>query len=163
MDVTNRFVLDFCKSFACEHPAAPILDFGCGAGDLVAAGLAAGLPMSGADVFYSGSKTRELSEAHGLLGRAVLEIREGRLPFPDAGFGLIVNNQVMEHVDDLGGVLAELHRILAPGGLLLSIFPSRDVFREGHIGISHNTPRMAWAYKTGKKQESGVVREESQS
>lgn len=31
--------------------------------------------------------------------------------------------------------------------------------REGHIGISHNTPRMAWAYKTVTKQDSGVVRE----
>jgi beta-aspartyl-peptidase (threonine type) len=30
---------------------------------------------------------------------------------------------------------------------------------EGHIGIAHNTPRMAWAYKTTKKQESGIVRE----
>ena len=31
--------------------------------------------------------------------------------------------------------------------------------REGHIGISHNTPRMAWAYQTVKKREAGVVRE----
>jgi beta-aspartyl-peptidase (threonine type) len=31
--------------------------------------------------------------------------------------------------------------------------------REGHIGIAHNTPRMAWAYKTIKKQYAGVVRE----
>ena len=30
---------------------------------------------------------------------------------------------------------------------------------EGHIGIAHNTPRMAWAYKTVRKQEAGVVRE----
>jgi L-asparaginase / beta-aspartyl-peptidase len=30
---------------------------------------------------------------------------------------------------------------------------------EGHIGIAHNTPRMAWAYKTVKKQEAGIVRE----
>ena len=29
----------------------------------------------------------------------------------------------------------------------------------GHIGIAHNTPRMAWAYKTVKKQEAGIVRE----
>jgi beta-aspartyl-peptidase (threonine type) len=28
--------------------------------------------------------------------------------------------------------------------------------REGHIGIAHNTPRMAWAFKTLKKQEAGV-------
>jgi beta-aspartyl-peptidase (threonine type) len=30
--------------------------------------------------------------------------------------------------------------------------------REGHIGIAHNTPRMAWAYKTMKKEEAGVER-----
>ena len=30
---------------------------------------------------------------------------------------------------------------------------------QGHFGIAHNTPRMAWAYKTVKKQEVGVVRE----
>jgi L-asparaginase / beta-aspartyl-peptidase len=30
--------------------------------------------------------------------------------------------------------------------------------REGHIGIAHNTPRMAFAYKTVKKEEVGVER-----
>ena len=30
---------------------------------------------------------------------------------------------------------------------------------EGHIGIAHNTPRMAWAYRTMKKQDAGVTRE----
>lgn len=30
---------------------------------------------------------------------------------------------------------------------------------QGHIGIAHNTPRMAWAFKTMKKQEAGIVRE----
>ncbi len=29
---------------------------------------------------------------------------------------------------------------------------------EGHIGIAHNTPRMAWAYKTIRKQETGIER-----
>ena len=29
---------------------------------------------------------------------------------------------------------------------------------EGHIGIAHNTPRMAWAYKTVKKQDTGIER-----
>ncbi len=28
----------------------------------------------------------------------------------------------------------------------------------GHIGIAHNTPRMAWAYKTVKKEDAGVER-----
>jgi beta-aspartyl-peptidase (threonine type) len=30
---------------------------------------------------------------------------------------------------------------------------------EGHIGIAHNTPRMAWGYKTVKKQEIGIERD----
>ncbi len=29
---------------------------------------------------------------------------------------------------------------------------------DGHFGIAHNTPRMAWAYKTVKNQESGIER-----
>jgi L-asparaginase / beta-aspartyl-peptidase len=29
---------------------------------------------------------------------------------------------------------------------------------EGHIGIAHNTPRMAWAYKTVHQQEAGIER-----
>jgi len=128
MDVTNRFVLDFAQRFAREHRGARILDFGCGEGALVDAGIAAGLPICGADVFYTGAKARP-------RGGVIHEIHEGRLPFPDASFGLVVNNQVMEHVENLDAVLSEIHRVLEPGGLLLSIFPSRDVFREGHIGI----------------------------
>ena len=29
---------------------------------------------------------------------------------------------------------------------------------QGHIGIAHNTPRMAWAYKTIQKEEAGIER-----
>jgi len=29
---------------------------------------------------------------------------------------------------------------------------------EGHIGIAHNTPRMAWAYKTIHREEAGIER-----
>jgi SAM-dependent methyltransferase len=128
MDVTNRFVLDFARGFAGDNPGVRILDFGCGAGALVDAGLAAGLPMCGADVFYAGAETRP-------RGGAIYEIHDGILPFADASVGLVVNNQVMEHVENLDAALREIHRVLVPGGQVLSVFPSRDVFREGHIGI----------------------------
>jgi SAM-dependent methyltransferase len=135
LDVTNRFVLDFALSFARQRGGARVLDFGCGAGRLVAAGLAEGLDIAGADVYYGGSKTREEAAARGLLGGAIREMRGGVVDFPAASFDLVVNNQVLEHVDDLGATLAEIHRVLRPGGSVLSVFPSRDVFREGHIGI----------------------------
>jgi len=62
MDVTNRFVLDFAKRVAAGHPGARVLDFGCGAGEMVAAGRAAGIDMLGADVFYAGSDSRTVAE-----------------------------------------------------------------------------------------------------
>ena len=135
MDVTNRFVLDFAVRFARRRGGAKVLDFGCGAGRLVEAGLAAGLEMAGADVYYGGSKTRDQAERAGLLGLAVREIRDGRLDYLTASFDLVVNNQVLEHVADLDLALAEIHRVLKDDGTVLSIFPARDVFREGHIGI----------------------------
>ena len=137
MDVTSRFVLDFARRFgkAGSDPPRKILDFGCGAGRLVVEGRAAGLETWGADVYYGGSATRRDAEASGLLGSAIREIRDGRLPFDDATFDLVVNNQVLEHVEDLDHELAGIHRVLKPGGLALSLFPSRDVWREGHIGI----------------------------
>jgi SAM-dependent methyltransferase len=143
MDVTGRFVLDFARRFQAGRPGARILDFGCGAGDLVEAGRSGGFDFRGADVFYGGSDARAAAERSGRLGLSVFEICEGRLPFPAASFDLVVNNQVMEHVDDLEAALDEIDRVLAPGGAVLSLFPARDVWREGHIGIpfSHRLPR----------------------
>lgn len=143
MDVTNRFVLDYATRFAESCPDARILDYGCGAGRLVNVGRSTGLQVVGADVFYAGSNTRVEVEQAGLLNLSIFEIQSGRLPFPDESFHLVVNNQVMEHVDDLDSVLSEIHRVLKPGGRVLSLFPSRDVLREGHIGIplSHRFPK----------------------
>jgi len=46
-------------------------------------------------------------------------------------------NHLQQRVNGHGGII-----VLAPNG---------------HFGIAHNTPRMAWAYKTTKKQDAGVV------
>jgi SAM-dependent methyltransferase len=114
-----------------------VLDYGCGAGRLVAAGRANGLDIYGTDVFYGGSTTRRDVEAAGLLGDVIREMNAstGRIPFPDDFFDVVTNNQVMEHVEDLDAVLSEIARVLRPGGVVLSVFPSSDVWREGHIGI----------------------------
>lgn len=135
LDVTNRFVLDFARQFHERNAGARILDYGCGAGRLVRAGRAEGIAIEGVDVFYAGSQTREEAEESGLLGSAIHEMMEGRMPYAENSFDLVLNNQVMEHVEDLDAVLREIHRVLKPGGTVLSLFPSIDVFREGHIGI----------------------------
>jgi SAM-dependent methyltransferase len=40
------------------------------------------------------------------------------LPFPDASFGLVVAFMALQDIDDLGGSIAEVARVLAPGGKL---------------------------------------------
>ena len=124
MDVTNRFVLDFAR----RH-GGRVLDYGCGRGAVVLAGRQAGLDFFGTDVYYGGAETRAPESEF------VAPMVDGHIPFPDAYFDLVTNNQVMEHVEDLDAVLAEISRVLKPGGTVLSLFPSVDVWREGHIGI----------------------------
>ncbi len=52
----------------------------------------------------------------------MLAIDAGNLPFPDASFDLAVSLSVFEHVFDLPSVLAECHRVLKPGGVLVAEF-----------------------------------------
>lgn len=44
-----------------------------------------------------------------------------------------------------------VQRVNGHGGIIV-------LNREGQFGIAHNTPRMAWAYKTVKKQDAGIER-----
>jgi SAM-dependent methyltransferase len=110
-----------------------MLDYGCGAGEIVRAGLSEGLDICGCEVFYEGGSTRE--QVHDLLGTRVFELKGGRAPFADESFDLIYSNQVLEHVPDLSATVADMYRLLKPNGLLLSLFPSREVWREGHCGV----------------------------
>ncbi len=47
-----------------------------------------------------------------------------RLPWRDASFGSAVCNSVLTHVDDLPACLAELRRVLRPGGRLVASVPT---------------------------------------
>ena len=137
LHINYEYVLDFCsKQKATTGTVAPvILDYGCGRGETVTTGRARGLDLYGAEIFYTDGKGREVIAELGLLGSVIREIKDGRLDFPDAFFDVVVSNQVMEHVVDLDAVLDEIDRVLKPGGVSLHLFPSRDVWREGHCGI----------------------------
>jgi ubiquinone/menaquinone biosynthesis C-methylase UbiE len=55
----------------------------------------------------------------------VLRARSERLPFRDASFRTVFSSSVLEHVDDLGRGLAEITRVLAPGGYMVHIVPTQ--------------------------------------
>jgi SAM-dependent methyltransferase len=52
----------------------------------------------------------------------------GRLGLAGSAFGSVSMLDVLEHVPDAAGLLAEVHRILEPGGLLVLTVPRRHVF-----------------------------------
>jgi len=66
-----------------------------------------------------------------------------RLPFPDGSFAAALNIVVLEHTSDPQAVLAELARVLAPGGRLLLVAPQEwgvhqsphDFFRYTRHGL----------------------------
>jgi len=135
-----QWIID--KQSSVDHPVS-VLDYGCGAGAIVKALRERGYDAFGCDVFYEGGDYSQRIE-DGLFSQGtVRRMDEHGIPFEDSSFDFVVNNQVMEHVIDLNGVLGEISRVLKPGGSVLSLFPDKGVWREGHCGI----PFLHWFAK----------------
>lgn len=94
-----------------------ILDAGCGSGPLSAALRDRGAVVTGIDV-----SARMLQLARRRLGAdADLRVADlaNPLPFSDGAFDDVVASLVLHYLEDWGPTLAELRRVLAPGGRLL--------------------------------------------
>ncbi|MGH8149804.1 MAG: class I SAM-dependent methyltransferase [Steroidobacteraceae bacterium] len=86
----------------------------------VAPGLRPRLPIEGTEfVDLSGPAVAKLA---GRGARAV-QSEISALPFASGAFDLVCALDILEHVDDDRGALAELRRVVAPGGVLLLSFP----------------------------------------
>lgn len=94
-----------------------ILDAGCGAGPLFAELRDRGAIMTGID-----ASARMLEQARLRLGPdadlCIADLAEP-LPFPDGAFDDIVASLVLHYLRDWGSALAELRRVLRPGGRLI--------------------------------------------
>ncbi|HWT79084.1 MAG TPA: class I SAM-dependent methyltransferase [Candidatus Methylomirabilis sp.] len=128
------------------------LDYGCGAGEVVEMALALGVQMSGVDVFCAGSKDKEIVKEKGQLWENVFSMADGRIPYPDKHFDLVIANQVLEHVADLESVISEIARVLKPGGHLLALLPTKGNLWEAHMSL----PLAHWFPKGSKARVSWV-------
>ncbi len=98
-----------------------VLDLGCGQGALSCV-----LDSMGAKVFALDASDSVLRQAKKLCGSRSIVFKKSaskRLPFKDGYFDAVVLFYVLEHVDDLKGVLEEAKRVLKKGGLLCAEFP----------------------------------------
>jgi ubiquinone/menaquinone biosynthesis C-methylase UbiE len=95
-----------------------ILDAGCGSGPLSVA-----LRDGGADVTGVDASAGMLALARRRLGDDValhmVDLRD-RLPFADGAFDDVVASLVLHYLEDWGPTLAELRRVLTPGGRLIA-------------------------------------------
>ena len=75
-------------------------------------------------------------------------------PFPDDEFDLIVGNQVIEHVDDVLAVVAELYRVAKPGGLIRLDTPHfSDIASYTDPTHKHHLTTESFAYFTGGRPD----------
>jgi SAM-dependent methyltransferase len=123
----------------------PMLDLGCAYGFLLAR-FDDGRRLCGCDV-----SAWAVRQARRRLPHAEFVVADGSRPLPYAAgrFEAVLCTDVLEHIDPCrhDGVLAEVHRLLAPGGRFCLTTPNLGRLRrwvyarpdrvEGHVGMRH--------------------------
>ena len=106
-------------------PGARVLDYGCGAGDMVEEYNSAGYDAFGCDIKLAHERER----------LTTIDAKDGSLPFADATFDFVFSDQVMEHVQDHARAFAEIARVMKPCALSLHIFPAKLKLTESHVFV----------------------------
>lgn len=104
-------------------PVERILDLGCGTGELTRltahhfpTATVVGVDFTGAMIAVARRRTADSPGARRIVyGRGTAM----RLPFADGTFDVATNAFLARNLVDLGGALAEMRRVLRPGGVLL--------------------------------------------
>jgi SAM-dependent methyltransferase len=115
---------------AADRPGR-LLDWGCGWGQVAAL-----LRERGVDVHAFDYRPEEPGVGEAPLERfpeivCTFSPEPLALPFDDASFGAVLSCGVLEHVKNPAGSLAELHRVLRPGGrLYVTKLPNRRSYLE---------------------------------
>jgi SAM-dependent methyltransferase len=114
-------------------PAARILEIGCGAGSLwlenrsrVPAGWE--VTLSDLSAGMLDQARRGLGSGLGTSRLAALDAQA--LPLPGGHFDAVIANHMLYHVPDRPRALAEIRRVLRPGGRVYAATGGRDQFRE---------------------------------
>lgn len=109
----DRNVANILRLTEAEPPSAALVDLGCDDGSLTARIAAA----ARTEDVHGVELVRERANLARSRGVDVhIGDLNGELPFEDGRFGIVVSNQVLEHLADTDTFVEEILRILAPGG-----------------------------------------------
>jgi SAM-dependent methyltransferase len=99
-----------------RHAGERVLDVGCGVGWLVSRFARGGAVVTGVDLTDSAVRlTRQRLELEGLHAE-VRQANAEQLPFADASFDFVTSAGVLHHTPETRRAVAEIHRVLRPGG-----------------------------------------------
>jgi ubiquinone/menaquinone biosynthesis C-methylase UbiE len=111
-----------------------ILDLGCGSGEIAAAFAAAGWQVTACDLSQRMIETARRRWSGEPIAWVALDNGK-RLPFPSGQFDLLVCSSVLEYVGELAGYLAEIARVVRPGGWCCATVPDmRHAARQAETG-----------------------------
>ena len=112
---------DILLRWLAPHPG-PILELGCGSGDMLVSLMAADKPVTGVDL----SGEMLMRAARRLRDAAHVDLLQADtrcLPFPEQAYNVVVTMGVIEYVPDPMQMLREIARVLRPGGVLALTLP----------------------------------------
>jgi len=102
------------------------MDLGCGLGDIAWALAARSERVIATDLsFENVRRARANLRARSVDNAVVVQSIGERLPFADRSLDLAVLADVIEHIPDVAGCLAEIRRVLRPGGRVVCVTPIR--------------------------------------
>lgn len=127
---SNRFYANLVRKFGPK--SGRVLEVGCGLGHLLAWLASSKATQSesqpGYEVYGTDINEWALDEARKIIPQGQFHLcrAEDLSPFPDNHFQVVVTKHVVEHLPKPELAIAEMARVLAPGGLLLLATPNFD-------------------------------------
>jgi SAM-dependent methyltransferase len=147
----RRFVAPLVARAVAGRTNAALLDCGCGTGHNLALLRRYGRAV-GIDLTWTG-----LAFAHGRGERAVAQASATRLPFGDAAFDVVTSFDVIYALedDDESAALAEMFRVLRPGGHLVINVAAMDLLKGNHSVLAGEVRRYSRASLAGRLRAHG--------
>jgi len=142
-----RVVMDYVET---DAPYEHVLDFGCGSGVMLPflCGISIRVTAMDIDLLPFERVSRQRTFPANLTAHDANDVTLKDLPA--ASFDLIVATDVLEHVDDISGTLADMQALLRPGGQVVISGPTENfLYKTGRM--------LAGPEYSGDYHERGIL------